>query len=102
MEPEVVIIRMGKQNILRQTDGWKLYSKGHQLIVMMDMSSWESMGRGFNYRPIVNFDKVNFKLLFKHKSVGQDVEAMETEEFSKREPQSVKRDQSTRQPSVRT
>lgn len=89
-EPEKILRRVEKQNQGISTKEWKVVDrkedpKGQQLVVLMDLTSWEKMG-ACDHRPYVNFTRVTFKALARPKK-GKEGEEEKMEEGPSEEPQ---------------
>ena len=72
LEPEKIISRIAVQNEGICTESWRVVdrkedSKGQQLVVLMDQTSWDTLGK-VDHRPYLNFSRVAFKVLSKAKA----------------------------------
>jgi len=90
-EPATLLNRIEKQNPEVSTKDWRVVDrkdddKGQQLIVVMDQTSWDQLGKACNHRPYLNFSQVLFKALAKPKPEEEPVQKGE-EGNSNKEPQ---------------
>lgn len=87
VEPATILKRLETQNPDLKTTQWRVVDqkedpKGQQLVVLMEKTSWDTMGKACQHRPYLNFSRVTFKQLAK-KGTTEEKEgentAMETE-----------------------
>lgn len=108
MKPESIFKRMEKQNAIT-TGEWRAVDrredpKGQQLIVLMDQTSWDKMGKACDHRPYINFTRVKFRLLAKKKpeegETGGTADPEKTTPTKEEEKMEVEGSQETPAPST--